>query len=97
MTVTRISARGRWPVAPVIFAAFVQIVASEELKQPPTSKEVYEPRELCGRSARAWFSQNYGEPTEPIPLQSGGSISTTPASYENHYSVRKNDCFAIIS
>jgi hypothetical protein len=63
----------------------------------PTAKEIYELRERCAKDAREWFKQNYSEPQDPVPVKGGGSISSLPPNYENHYSQAHNGCFAVLS
>jgi hypothetical protein len=63
----------------------------------PTAKEIYDLRERCAKDAREWFKQNYSEPQDPIPVKGGGSISSLPPNYENHYSQAHNGCFALLS
>jgi hypothetical protein len=63
----------------------------------PTAKEIYELRERCAKDARDWFKQNNSELQDPVRVKGGGSISSLPPNYENHYSQAHNGCFAVLS
>ncbi len=63
----------------------------------PMAKEIYERRERCAKDAGEWFKRNYSEPQDPVPVKGGGSISSLPPTYENHYSQAHSGCFAVLS
>jgi hypothetical protein len=60
------------------------------------AKAKYEMDEKCAADTRAWFKANYPEEPEPIKVQGGGEIVTTMPTYQNHYSHKRNGCFALL-
>jgi hypothetical protein len=64
--------------------------------QQPLAKEVYELPRQCTQDAAEWFKHNYSLVKEPIAVE-GGSITTIPLEYQNHFSHAKNGCFALLS
>lgn len=55
------------------------------------AREVYELSERCGRTARDWFKDNWGDGES----RSDGIASHS--SYENHYNPKLNRCFALLN
>jgi hypothetical protein len=66
----------------------------------PTPEQVakakYEMDEKCAADTRVWFKANYPEEPEPMKVQGGGEIVNTMPTYQNHYSHKRNGCFALL-
>jgi hypothetical protein len=71
--------------------------APQASQDDPAAKEVYELPKRCAEHTAAWFKRNYSQPQEALSGDGGGSITTMPLEYENHYSHAKNACFAVLS
>ena len=54
----------------------------------------YELSARCGDDARSWYKANVPSDGEPIRSPGGGSITSAPMSYDNHYSRKEHGCFA---
>ena len=57
----------------------------------PSTKEIYELQEKCGKQATALFKKEYG--TGYDKSEAGTLIS----SFTNHYNVKLNKCFVLIN
>ena len=70
------------------------------VKEPPASPapsanysklQAYELSERCGRTAREWFKQFYGNGLEVKATEHSHSV------YSNHFSTDKGRCYALVS
>ena len=56
-----------------------------------SAREAYELSEKCGKEAREWFRQFYGNGEQKTPDYTGMS------NYTNHYNPKLNQCFALVA
>jgi hypothetical protein len=66
-------------------------VAKPAVNAESTTREVYDREERCGRMAREWFKQEWGDGQKN---ENGTSMMATA---ENHYNARLRKCFMLSS
>ena len=71
--------------------------SAPQVRPEPPAKEVDQLPWQCASDSAEWFTQNFSKPEEPVSVEGGGSTTTLPLEYHNHYSSARNGCFALLS